>query len=81
MQSLSFTETLTVFPVKVMFQFNTEPLQLSVTFSGTVLLKQLCSASANALTASDAYADTLYRSTSSICPVFCMIYKNERRMK
>ena len=49
----------TVLPVKDMFQFNSAPLQLPLMFLDPVLLKQVCSASANALTASDAYADTL----------------------
>ena len=70
----------TVLPVKLMFQSNCVPLQMSVVFLEPllvlVLLKQLCSASANALTASDAYADTLYRSPSWICSVYCSYKMN-----
>ena len=51
-----------------MLKSKSVPLQLMLVFTpDPSLFKQLCSASANALTASDAYADTLYRSPSWIC--------------
>ena len=60
----------TVFPAdKVTFQSKFDPLQ-SFSFAGPDLLRQLCSASANTLTASDAYADTLYKSPAWICFVY-----------